>query len=46
MVGKVIKETGAVSYDNLEAALKKVVSARHQDLFDINLKAINTGYEL
>ena len=46
MVGKVIKETGAVSYDNLEAALKKVVSERHQDLFDINLKAINTGYEL
>ena len=46
MVGKVIKETGAVSYDNLEAALKKVVSARRQDLFDINLKAINTGYEL
>lgn len=46
MVGKFIKETGAVSHDNLDAALKKVVSARHQDLFDINLKAINTGYEL
>ncbi len=46
MVGKFIKETGAVSHDNLDAALRKVVSARHQDLFDINLKAINTGYEL
>jgi 2-oxoglutarate ferredoxin oxidoreductase subunit gamma len=46
MVGKFIKETGAVSHDNLDAALKKVVSARHQDLFDINLKAINTGYDL
>lgn len=46
MVGKVIKETGAVSYDNLDAALNKVVSARHRDLYDINLKAINTGYEL
>lgn len=44
MVGKFIKETGAISYENLEDALKKVVSARHQDLFDINLKAINCGY--
>ncbi len=46
MVGKFIKETGAVSHDNLDAALTKVVSARHRDLFDINLKAINTGYDL
>jgi len=44
MVGKFIKETGAVGYDDLESALKKVVSARHQDLFEINLNAINTGY--
>ncbi len=44
MVGKFIRESGAVSYENLEAALKKVVSARHADLLDINLKAINTGY--
>ncbi len=44
MVGKFIKESGAVAYDNLEAALKKVVSARHADLFDINLGAINCGY--
>lgn len=45
MVGKFIKESGAVQYENLEAALKKIVSARHADLFDINLKAINCGYE-
>lgn len=45
MVGKFIKESGAVEYENLEAALKKIVSARHADLFDINLKAINCGYE-
>ena len=44
MVGKLIRECEAVSYDNLEAALHKVVSAKHADLFDINLKAINTGY--
>lgn len=45
MVGKFIRESGAVQYENLEAALKKIVSARHADLFDINLKAINCGYE-
>lgn len=45
MVGKFIKETGAVSYDNLEGALKKVVSARHQDMMQINLKAIDCGYQ-
>ena len=44
MIGKVIKEIGAVSYENLDAALKKVVSARHADLLEINKKAIETGY--
>ena len=44
MVGKFIKETGAVSYENLEDGLKKVVSATRADMFDINLKAIETGY--
>ena len=44
MMGKFIKETGAVSYDNLDAALKKVVSAKHADMLEINMKAIDTGY--
>ena len=44
LVGKFIKETGAVDYSDLEGALKKIVSARHQDLYEINLKAINNGY--
>lgn len=44
LVGKFIRETGAVSYDALEDALHKVVSARHQDLFEINKRAIETGY--
>ena len=44
MVGKLIKECDAVSHDHLEDGLKKVVSARHADLFDINLNAINAGY--
>ena len=44
MMGKVIKEAGAVSYNDIEGGLKKVVSARRADMFDINLKAIDTGY--
>ena len=46
MTGKVMKECAGVSGENIEAALKKVVSARHQDLLEINLKAIETGYAL
>ena len=44
MIGKFIKETNAVSYEALEEGLKKVVSAKRADMFDINLKAIETGY--
>ena len=44
MVGKMIRESGLVSYENLMDALKKVVSARRADMLEINLKAIETGY--
>ncbi|MBQ9975693.1 MAG: 2-oxoacid:acceptor oxidoreductase family protein [Clostridia bacterium] len=44
ITGKLIKEAGAVSYDNLDDALHKVVSAKHQNLFDLNKKAIECGY--
>lgn len=44
MVGKMIRETGMISYENMEDALKKVVSAKHADLLDVNMKAIETGY--
>lgn len=44
ITGKLIKETGAVSYDNLDDALHKVVSAKHQNLFELNKKAIDCGY--
>ena len=43
--GKLIKETGVVSYDKVEAALKKVVSAKHADLLSVNLEAVTKGYE-
>ena len=44
MVGKVIRETGVVSYDNIVDAFKKVVSAKHANLLDVNLKALEMGY--
>ncbi len=44
ITGKLIRETNAVSFDNLDDALHKVVSAKHQNLFDLNKKAIECGY--
>lgn len=44
MMGKVIKETGVVSFDNVKDALSKVVSAKHADMLEINLKALEAGY--
>ena len=44
IVGKLIRESDAISYENLDAALAKVVSARHQDMLTFNRKAIDIGY--
>ena len=44
MVGKMIKETGIISFDEIEGALKKVVSAKRAELLDYNLKALETGF--
>lgn len=45
MIGKVIGETGVVSEEGLEEAVNKIVSARHADLKEINLKALKIGRE-
>ena len=44
LLGKVLKECPALGRDKIDEALKKVVSAQHQALYEINLKAINRGY--
>ena len=44
MIGKLIRETGVVPYDNIDKALDKVVSARKAALKEINFKALDTGY--
>ena len=46
MVGKVIREAAPVAREGLEDAVKSVVSAKHADLLDANLKAIRIGCEL
>lgn len=46
ITGKVIKECPGISENNIEEALKKVVSAKHADLLEVNLKAINLGFNM
>ena len=44
MIGKMIKESNAVSIDNLEDSMKKVVPAKKADLIGINMQAVMLGY--
>ena len=44
LIGRLMRETEAVSPEGLESALEKVISARHRDLLEINQKAIRYGY--
>ena len=46
IVGKLLKEIGDYSEEGLNAALDKVISARHADMKEVNLKAIKLGAEL
>ncbi|MCQ2461238.1 MAG: 2-oxoacid:acceptor oxidoreductase family protein [Clostridia bacterium] len=45
ITGKMLKEIG-ISLDNIDTVLGKIVSARHQDLLEVNKDAIKTGYDL
>lgn len=44
MVGKMIREAGIVSMDGMKEALGHVISAKHADMLEVNLKAIEAGY--
>ena len=44
MVGLMIKHTDIIPYENIEKAMAKIVSAKKQHLLDLNLKAIEIGY--
>ncbi|MBR0129685.1 MAG: 2-oxoacid:acceptor oxidoreductase family protein [Firmicutes bacterium] len=45
LAGKFIRETGAIKWEGMEDTLHHIISARHQDMFDANLKALKAGYE-
>ena len=46
MVGKFVKECDAVTFEGMEDALKKVISAKHADMLEVNLGAIKAGYDM
>ena len=45
IIGKLIKETGVISWGNAETLVKKIVPAKREELVALNLKALSLGYE-
>ena len=45
LVGKLIRESGIVDFEHVDAVLDKIVSAKHQDLKQYNHKALSLGYD-
>ena len=45
IMGKVMKETGNYDEEYIKKALSKVISAKRQDMFEVNLKAFALGYD-
>ena len=43
MVGKVLAESDDFGAESVDAALKKVISAKHADMMEINMKAMQIG---
>ena len=46
VMGNILKVMGEFKEDSVLSALKKVISAKHADMLDVNLKALKTGAEL
>ena len=46
IIGKVIRECGIIDYDNIPPLLEKIVSARKPALIEMNMKAIQLGFNL
>ena len=45
MLGLMIKHTDIIPLENIDKAMQKVVPAKKQNLFDLNKKAIQLGYD-
>ncbi len=46
MVGKLVKETGLFTYDEIKSAVTKMVPASKPTLLENNMKAFDAGYNL
>ena len=46
ILGSVVEHSEIVSKETVPVAMGKVVSARHKDLYDFNVKAMELGYTL
>ena len=46
LMGNILKVMGEFKEESVSAELKKVISAKHADMLDVNLKALKTGAEL
>ncbi len=44
ILGYVIKKTGVIPYENVEKTMQKIVPAKKQNLLELNLKAVDIGY--
>jgi 2-oxoglutarate ferredoxin oxidoreductase subunit gamma len=44
ILGKVIKECDAIDYEYIKKGMQKVVSAKKANLLELNLKAVEIGY--
>ncbi|MBQ8309533.1 MAG: 2-oxoacid:acceptor oxidoreductase family protein [Clostridia bacterium] len=45
IVGKLLKELDDFNEDSVNSSLKKVISAKHADMMEVNLKAMRIGAE-
>ena len=43
--GNVMSRSDCFPFDTVAAAIEKVISARHRDLLDINMKMLEAGYK-
>jgi hypothetical protein len=46
LLGSVIKGSGVIKEETIPAAMSKVVSAKRQNLFDFNIRALQLGAEV
>ena len=44
IIGLMLQHSDVMPYDQVEKAMSKVVSAKKQNLFDLNMKAVELGY--